>query len=174
MKMINCLSNPDEKIFQNEEIKLFLSAMNIVPGKYNSSKLRYGRVAICTDADSDGFHIGLLIMSALRYLAPEFLNEGRLYWLHSPLYIVKKGKEERYFFTDEEFNKVRNKITGEVTRAKGLGALSEEQARRSMFTEEFQRMEQLCPSPESLYLLEDLMGVDVEPRRKFIFNNVDF
>ena len=50
-KMINCLSNPDEKIFQNEEIKLFLSAMNIVPGKYNSNKLRYGKVAICTDAD---------------------------------------------------------------------------------------------------------------------------
>lgn len=53
-KMINCLSNPDEKIFENEEIKLLLSAMNIIPGKYNSSKLRYGRIAICTDADSDG------------------------------------------------------------------------------------------------------------------------
>ena len=50
-KMINCLSNSDDKIFQNEEIKLFLSAMNIVPGKYNSKKLRYGKVAICTDAD---------------------------------------------------------------------------------------------------------------------------
>ena len=52
-KIINCLSNPEEKIFQNEEIKLLLSAMNIVPGKYNSSKLRYGRLAICTDSDSD-------------------------------------------------------------------------------------------------------------------------
>lgn len=52
-KIINCLSNPEEKIFQNEEIKLLLSAMNIVPGRYNASKLRYGRIAICTDADSD-------------------------------------------------------------------------------------------------------------------------
>ena len=52
-KIINCLSNPEEKIFENEEIKLLLSAMNIVPGKYNASKLRYGRLAICTDADSD-------------------------------------------------------------------------------------------------------------------------
>ena len=173
-KMINCLSNPDEKIFQNEEIKLFLSAMNIVPGKYNSNKLRYGKVAICTDADSDGSHIGLLIMAALRYLAPEFLNEGRLYWLRSPLYIVKKGKDEKYYFTDGEFNKIRNKINGEVQRNKGLGALSEDQARRSMFTEEFQRMEQLIPSKESLFLLEDLMGESVEPRRKFIFNNIDF
>ena len=52
-KIINCLSNPEEKIFQNEEIKLLLSAMNIVPGKYDPKKLRYGRLAICTDADSD-------------------------------------------------------------------------------------------------------------------------
>lgn len=52
-KIINCLSNQDEKIFQNEEIKLLLSAMNIVPGKYNASKLRYGRIGICSDADSD-------------------------------------------------------------------------------------------------------------------------
>ena len=173
-KMINCLSNPDEKIFQNEEIKLFLSAMNIVPGKYNSNKLRYGKVAICTDADSDGSHIGLLIMAALRYLAPEFLDEGRLYWLRSPLYIVKQGKNESYYFTDNEFAKAKSKVKGEVQRNKGLGALSEEQARRSMFTEEFQRMEQLIPTEDSLYLLEDLMGEDVQPRREFIFNNIDF
>lgn len=173
-KMINCLSNPDEKIFQNEEIKLFLSAMNIVPGKYNANKLRYGKIAICTDADSDGSHIGLLIMAALHYLAPDFLNEGRLYWLRSPLYIIKQGKNESYFFTDEEFNKNKGKIKGEVQRNKGLGALSEDQARRSMFTDEFQRMEQLIPDKKSLYLLEDLMGERVEPRREFIFNNIDF
>ena len=52
-KILNCLTHSDEKIYQNEEIKLLLSAMNIVPGKYNSSKLRYGRIGICTDADSD-------------------------------------------------------------------------------------------------------------------------
>lgn len=52
-KILNCLAHPDEKIFQNEEIKLLLSAMNIIPGKYNASKLRYGRIGICTDADSD-------------------------------------------------------------------------------------------------------------------------
>ena len=50
-KIINCLSNSEDKIFENEEIKLLLSAMNIIPGKYNSSKLRYGRIAICSDAD---------------------------------------------------------------------------------------------------------------------------
>lgn len=171
-KILNCLSNPDEKIFQNEEIKLLLSAMNIVPGKYDGSKLRYGKIAICTDADSDGYHIGLLIMSAIRYLAPQFLEENRLYWLHSPLYIVKNGKNESYYFTDEEFSKA--KIKGEVTRAKGLGALSADQANKSMFNDEFQRMEQIVPTEEALYLLEHLMGKAAEPRTEFIFENVDF
>ena len=81
-KIINCLSNPEEKIFNNEEIKLLLSAMNIVPGKYDSKKLRYGKLGICVDADSDGAHIALLIMAALQYLAPEFIKEGRLCCVH--------------------------------------------------------------------------------------------
>ena len=88
-KLINCLSNSEEKIFKNEEIKLLLSALNITPGKYDTKKLRYGKVAICVDADSDGYHIGLLIMAALHYLCPQFIKEGRLLWLRSPLYIVK-------------------------------------------------------------------------------------
>lgn len=118
-KILNCLTHPDEKIYQNEEIKLLLSAMNIIPGKYNAAKLRYGRIAIASDSDSDGMHIGLLIMAALQYLAPEFIKEERLCWLRSPLYIVTNGKQESYYFTDEEFNKVRGKIKGEVQRNKG-------------------------------------------------------
>ena len=173
-KIINCLSNPEEKIFQNEEIKLLLSAMNITPGKYNASKLRYGKLAICTDADSDGFHIGLLIQAALAYLAPDFIKEGRLYWLRSPLYIVENKGKETYYFTDEEFNKDRAKIKGEVTRAKGLGELPAETAHTSMFTEEYQRMEKLEWTEEGLSLLYDLMGEEVEPRREFIMKNVDF
>ena len=173
-KIINCLSNPEEKIYNNEEIKLLLSAMNIIPGKYNSSKLRYGRIAICTDADSDGAHIGLLIMAALQYLAPEFIREGRLCWLRSPLYIVDNKGKESYYFTDDEFNKVRNKIKGEVTRAKGLGELPAETAQASMFTEEYQRMEVMEYDDRAVDLLYDLMGEDVEPRRNFIMKKVDF
>jgi DNA gyrase/topoisomerase IV subunit B len=118
-----------------------------------------------------GFHIGLLIMSALRYLAPKFLDEGRLCWLRSPLYIVKNGKKETFYFSDEEFNKAKPK--GEITRAKGLGALSEQQAKNSMFGEN-QKMDILEATPEAIGLLEDLMGINVEPRREFIFENVDF
>ena len=173
-KIINCLSNDEEDIFDNEEIKLLLSAMNIVPGKYNSSKLRYGKLAICTDADSDGYHIGLLIMAALAYLAPKFIKEGRLYWLRSPLYIVSNGKKETYYFTDEEFEAARGSIKGEVTRAKGLGELPAETAHASMFTPEYQKMEQLTYSEEAMDLLYDLMGGAVEPRKNFIMTKIDF
>ena len=172
-KILNCLAHPDEKIFENEEIKLLLSAMNIIPNKYDSSKLRYGKIGICVDADSDGGHIALLIMAALHYLAPKFLEEGRLCWLRSPLYIVKNGKATSYYFTDEEFNKVRSKIKGEVSRAKGLGALSQKQAEESMFGE-FQRMDRLDVDDDAIYYLESLMGVDVIPRKEFVFNEIDF
>ena len=173
-KIINALSNPEEKVYENEEIKLLLSAMNIVPGKYDAKKLRYGRLAICTDADSDGYHIGLLIMAALAYIAPQFIREGRLCWLRSPLYIVSNGKNESYYFTDEEFNAVKGKIKGEVQRNKGLGSLEPEQAKKSMFDPEYQRMDVMEYTEEAINLLYDLMGEDVEPRRKFIMENVDF
>lgn len=171
-KMINAFSNPEEKFYENEEVKLLMSAMNIVPGKYNASKLRYGKIGICCDADADGYSIGLLIMCALYKIAPQFIKEGRLYWLRSPLYIVKKNKKEYYFFNDEEYN--NRKIEGETIRAKGLGALSADQAHASMFSEEFQRLEQLVPDNNTLALLMDLMGKDSEPKRDFIFNNIDF
>lgn len=173
-KIINALANPEEKTFQNEEIKLLLSAMNIVPGKYNASKLRYGKIAICTDSDADGGHISLLIMACLQYLAPQFIQEGRLYWLRSPLYIVKNGKNESYYFSDAEFNLVRGKIKGEVLRAKGLGALSPSQARTSMFSPEFQRLEPLIPDEDSALLLEQLMGADGSYRKDYVFNKIDF
>lgn len=173
-KILNPLSNSEEKIAMNEEITLLLKALNIVPGKYDTKKLRYGRVAICTDADSDGFHIGLLVASVLHYMAPSFLLENRLCWLRSPLYIVTKGSKEEYFFTDQEMDEARPRISGEIHRNKGLGSLSPEQAHRSMFTNEFQRIDILEPTTEALELLENLMGDDVEFRRQYIFDNLDF
>ena len=173
-KIINALSNPEEKVYENEEIKLLLSAMNIVPGKYDSKKLRYGKLAICTDADSDGYHIGLLIMAALAHIAPQFIREGRLCWLRSPLHIVHDGKKEYYYFTDEELEQNRHKIKGEVQRNKGLGSLEPEQARESMFNPEYQRLDVMEYSEDAMSLLYALMGEDVSPRRDFIMTNVDF
>ena len=121
-----------------------------------------------------GYHIALLIMSVLQYLAPQFIQENRLCWLRSPLYIVKNGKQEQYFFTDEDFDKVRKTIKGEINRAKGLGALSVEQAHNSMFTEKYQRLDVLHPTENAIQLLYNLMGNDSSLRKDFIFNNVDF
>lgn len=173
-KILNCLANSDEAIFKNEEINLLLSAMNIVPNKYNSSKLRYGKIAICSDADSDGFHIGLLVMAAIQKLCPQFLQEDRLYWMRTPLYIVKNGKQETYYFTDEEMDAARPTLKGEVQRAKGIGALSPEQTYNSMFNPKYQRLELLHPSEEAIILLQELMGEDVSYRKDFIFSHVDF
>ena len=175
-KIINCLSNPEEKIFNNEEIKLLLSAMNIVPGKYNASKLRYGKLGICTDADSDGYHIGLLIMAALTYLAPEFIKEGRLCWLRAPLHIANDKGKETYYFTDDELEEAKKKkqVKGNLTRNKGLGEMDPETARASMFSPEHQRLEVMEYTPDAIDLLYELMGEDVEPRRNFIMKNIDF
>lgn len=172
-KLINALSNKDDKLLKNEEVQLLFKALGITPDSYNPKDLRYGKVAICTDSDSDGYHIALLIMSALYYFCPEFIEEERLAWLRSPLYIVKNGKKESYFFTDEEMDAARGKIKGEVQRNKGLGSLSAEQARESMFGEN-QRMDILSPSIGALTLLEDLMGKAVTPRKDFVFNKIDF
>ena len=123
---------------------------------------------------SDGYHIGLLIMAALHYLCPQFIKEGRLLWLRSPLYIVKDKGKESYYFSDEEFEKARKSIKGEVTRAKGLGALSASQAAHSMFSEEYQRMDTLEVDNDAIVMLESLMGEDIDPRNDFLFNKIDF
>lgn len=172
-KLINALTNDEKRFYNNEEVQLLLKALNVVPGEYNASKLRYGRIGICVDSDSDGYNIGLLIMTALYKICPEFIQEKRLCWLRSPLYIVKKGKSEQYFFTDQEMNAARGKIKGEVQRNKGLGSLSAAQAKDSMFGE-CQHLDVLEPSYNALLLLEDLMGNSVEKRKEFIFDNIDF
>ena len=113
-------------------------------------------------------------MAALAYVAPQFIREGRLCWLRSPLYIVSNGKNESYYFTDEEFNAVKGKIKGEVQRNKGLGSLEPEQAKRSMFDSEYQRLDVMEYEESAMDLLYSLMGEDVAPRREFIIENVDF
>lgn len=172
-KLINALTNDEKRFYSNEEVQLLLKALNVIPGEYNAAKLRYGRIGICVDSDSDGYNIGLLIMTALYKICPEFIQEKRLCWLRSPLYIVKNGKSEQYFFTDQEMNAARGKVKGEVQRNKGLGSLSAAQAKDSMFGE-CQHLDVLEPSYNALLLLEDLMGNSVEKRKEFIFDNIDF
>ena len=174
-KLINAFTNSETKLLKNEEIQLLLQALNIEPGNYDSSQLRYGRVAICTDSDSDGYNIGLLIAAALQHFCPEFIKEGRLCWLRSPLYILKGKKKDTYFFTDAELNvaRAKAKLQGDLQRNKGLGSLSAEQARASMFGDN-QHIDVIKSDDSSILLLEKLMGTNVAGRKKYIFENIDF
>ena len=174
-KLINAFTNTENKLLKNEEIQLLFQALNIEPHNYDSSVLRYGRVAICTDSDSDGYNIGLLIATALQHFCPEFIQEGRLCWLRSPLYILKDKKKETYYFSDSELTAAREKgkLVGELQRNKGLGSLSAAQAKESMFGDK-QHMDVLKPDDISVGLLEKLMGTSVTFRKQYIFDNIDF
>lgn len=85
---------------------------------------------------------------------------------------MERNKQAHYFFTDEEFTK--RKITGEITRFKGLGQMSAKDTKESMFDLKNQRFEVLKPSAKALATLEQLMGEDVAPRKEFVFANIDF
>lgn len=176
-KMKNGLKAEDEEIYQNEEIKLMLYALGIDINNYKPEKLRYGKIAICVDPDDDGAHIALLIMANLHKLCPEFLKENRLFWLRSPLFIEhdKNANPISWYYTDEDFNKVRGSLKGDITRIKGLGALEEADLKATLFsTTGGQVMDEIEYSSEGIELLCDLMGIKVAPRKEFVFNNIDF
>ena len=175
-KLINALANKDDRLLKNEEIQLLFKALGIRPHEdYEETSLRYGRIGICVDSDSDGFHIGLLIASALEHFCPKFIQENRLCWLRSPLYIVKYKDKEQYYFTDQEMNAARPNLPSgvEVQRCKGLGSLSASQARNSMFGEN-QHMDVLIPTDKTKDKLVTLMGSNSDGRKDFIFNKIDF
>lgn len=125
----------------------------------------------------DGYHIALLILANLYRLCPQFLRENRVYWLRSPLFIEqdKNGNPLSCYYTDEEFDKVRGKLKGYIKRVKGLGQLNEKDLKASMFsTTGNQRMDQIIYSEEGIEQLCQLMGVDIKPRKKFVFSRIDF
>lgn len=176
-KMKNCLKAEDEEIYKNEEIKMLLYSLGIDINNYDPKKLRYGKVAILVDPDDDGYHIALLIMANLHRLCPQFLKENRLYWLRSPLFIEQdKNKNPiSWYYTDEEFNKVRGTLKGNIKRIKGLGALGEEDLKATLFSSTGgQLMDEIEYSPEGIEQLCNLMGVEIAPRKDFVMSRIDF
>ena len=118
----------------------------------------------------DGSHIACLIMSLFEALCPQFLLENRLYWLRAPLYIVSSKGKNSYYFNAAE---LPANVKGEITRCKGLGQMDAEDVEHSMFGPA-QRLEQIIPTPEGRKVLRELMGDDVQPRKKFVFSKIDF
>lgn len=170
-KCINALSNSLEDVLKNEEVILLLKATGINIKDYNNSKLRYGKVGICVDADDDGRHIACLITALFYVLAPQFLKENRLVWLHAPLYKVTKGNKKYYYYTEEELAKG---VKGEQIHFKGLGEMDDLTDNKVMFDPATQRLETLTWSDELPMVIEALMGKDSEPKKEFVFNRIDF
>lgn len=172
-KAINALSNSIEKVLENEEVKLLLQALGLVYGqKYDSKKLRYGKIAITSDADFDGAHVGLLVMSILQKLCPDFIQEGRLYWLKAPICKLDFKGKLWYYYNEKELNE-RTQKNGDIIFYKGLGQMSPQDLKESLFNPDNQHLEQLIPSPEGIEALLTLMGEDVEARKEFV-QQIDF
>lgn len=173
-KMINALTCTKDKFLANEEIKQLQAAVGFDYGKpLDVNRLRYGHIDFFVDPDVDGAHIFLLGLVDIWKICPEFVRQGRVGWYHSPLFIVEHKGKKTYFYTDEEYNEKGRNLPGEVQRVKGLGLLEKDELKDAIFN---------CPDahevfeyePEAIEALEALMGADVEPRKEFIFENIDF
>lgn len=169
-KCKNLLNCSIEEGLQNEEVKLFQQALGVIYGK-TTNKLRYGKIAIASDSDFDGSHIGLLILAMTQVICPSVLMENRLYWLRAPLYKVETKNKTYFYYTEQEF---LNHPSGLITKYKGLGQMDDNDLKKSMFSPEWQRLEPIQFSEEGLKLLVDLMGEDVSKRKDFVYNYIDF
>lgn len=177
-KVKNLMKHPLEECLENQEVSDIILALGCgIQDKYNSKKLNYGKVAIATDADVDGYAIMCLIATMFYVLMPKFIEEGRLCWLRAPLYRLSKGNKRVFAYDDAELAELRKKYPDwEQGRNKGLGEMTSEDMEASMMSKTDRHLEVLTISDaeaaaESLRML---MGPDVDDRRDFLFENVDF
>ena len=177
-KVKNLMKHPLDECLENQEVSDIIMALGCgIQEKYNSKKLNYGKVAIAVDADVDGYNIMCLITTLFYVLMPKFIEEGRLGWLRAPLYRLSKGKQSVYAYDEDELAELRKTRPGwEQSRFKGLGECTSEDMEGSMLHPTNRRLEILTINDaEAAYeSLKMLMGTEVEERRDFLFENVDF
>ena len=177
-KVKNLLKHPLDECLDNQEVSDIIMALGCgIQEKYNGKKLNYGKVAIAVDADVDGYSIMCLIATLFYVLMPKFIEEGRLCWLRAPLYRFTKGDKRLFAYNDEEAKTLRNQYPNwEQGYNKGLGEMTAEDMIASMLHPTERRLEVLTihdieAAAESIMML---MGPEVEGRRDFLFENVDF
>ena len=177
-KVKNLMKHPLEECLENQEISDIIMALGCgIQERYNARKLNYGKVAIATDADVDGYAIMCLIATMFYVLMPKFIEEGRLCWLRAPLYRLTKGDKRVFAYNDIELAELKKTHNGwEQGRQKGLGEMTAEDMEASMMNKNERRLEVLTindaiAARESLQML---MGPEVEGRKDFLFENVDF
>ena len=177
-KVKNLLKHPLEECLENQEISDIILALGCgIQEKYNSKKLNFGKVAIATDADADGYNIMCLLATMFYVLMPKFIEEGRLCWLRAPLYRLTKGNKRVFAYDDTELAELRKKYPDwEQGRNKGLGEMTDADMAASMMNPKDRRLEILTIHDAELAeeSLKMLMGKDVDERRDFLFEYVDF
>lgn len=177
-KVKNLLKHPLDECLENQEVSDIIMALGCgIQNRYNSKKLNYGKVAIAVDADADGYNIMCLIATMFYVLMPDFIKEGRLCWLRAPLYRLSKGDKRVFAYNDSELVELRKKYpTWEQGRNKGLGEMTADDMEASMLhpTERHLEVLTIHDAEAAAESLQMLMGNDVDPRRGFLFENVDF
>jgi len=188
-KILNVEKAMPHKIFDNEEIKNIFTALGVFIGTsedqkaLNLEKLRYHKVVIMTDADIDGSHITTLILTFFFRHMKELIEGGFVYIATPPLYLVKKGKDEKYCWTDEDRIAAIKEMAPEgkessvtIQRYKGLGEMNAEQLWQTTMNPEFRTLRQVTidSAAEADRIFSMLMGDDVPPRRDFIEKNARY
>ena len=177
-KVKNLMKHPLEECLENQEVSDIIMALGCgIQERYNEKKLNYGKVAIATDADVDGYSIMCLIATLFYVLMPKFIEEGRLCWLRAPLYRLSKGNKRVFAYDDAELAELRKKHPDwEQGRNKGLGEMTSEDMEASMMNKTDRHLEVLTISDAEAAAesLKMLMGPDVDDRKDFLFDNVDF
>ena len=170
-KPLNTYGMTKKIVYENEEFNLLQAALNI---EDSMEDLRYNNIVIATDADVDGMHIRLLLITFFLQFFPELIKEGHLYILQTPLFRVRDKKQTFYCYSEQEKKEAVEKINGkpEITRFKGLGEISPDEFK--FFIGEDIRLDpiMLDKSTTTDDLLEFYMGKNTQDRQKFIINNL--
>ncbi|AFC24263.1 DNA topoisomerase IV subunit B [Saprospira grandis] len=170
-KPLNCYRLTKKVVYQNDEFNLLQHALNIEDGL---DELRYNKVIIATDADVDGMHIRLLLLTFFLQFFPELVSNGHLYILETPLFRVRNKKKTFYCYSEEEKQEAMKKLGRdvEVTRFKGLGEISPDEFKQ--FIGDDIRLEpvRLSASTDLEQLLSYYMGKNTPQRQRFIIDNL--
>lgn len=170
-KPLNCYGLTKKVVYENEEFNLLQAALNI---EDSLEDLRYNNVVIATDADVDGMHIRLLIITFFLQFFPELIKEGHLYILQTPLFRVRNKKETRYCYSEEERIKAIEELgrNPEITRFKGLGEISPNEFKN--FIGKDIRLEPVMIGKDTTVeeMLEFYMGRNTQERQEFIIENL--
>ena len=170
-KPLNCYGMSKKIVYENEEFNLLQAALDIEDGL---EKLRYNNIVIATDADVDGMHIRLLLITFFLQFFPELIKEGHLYILQTPLFRVRNKKETIYCYSEEERKAAIEKLKPkpEITRFKGLGEISPDEFKN--FIGETIRLDPIMMDKNTSVeqLLSFYMGKNTPDRQEFIINNL--